>query len=110
MGAQGLYLPKMTGEICILGLLVLGCVHGAPVKKDLKPHSCDDPHAIKTAHVALTKINMDRNDGYIFSLHRLASVLCVYVLLKWMMECKKRERDCQVILTPTPPLPRVLHV
>ncbi|XP_023810150.1 fetuin-B [Oryzias latipes] len=61
-------------KICILGLLVLGCVHGAPVKEDLKPQSCDDPHAVKAAHVALTKINMERNDGYIFSLHRLSNV------------------------------------
>ncbi|KAF6734167.1 Fetuin-B [Oryzias melastigma] len=61
-------------KICILGLLVLGCVYGAPVEEGLKPESCDDPHAVKAAHVALSKINMERNEGYIFSLHRLSNV------------------------------------
>uniref|UniRef100_A0A8P4G3X5 Cystatin fetuin-B-type domain-containing protein n=3 Tax=Dicentrarchus labrax TaxID=13489 RepID=A0A8P4G3X5_DICLA len=58
-------------------LLALGCmhVHGAPVDQaGMEQGSCDDAAAIGAAGLALTKINQDRQDGYIFSLHRLSSV------------------------------------
>ncbi|TMS20857.1 Fetuin-B [Larimichthys crocea] len=57
-------------------LLALGCVHvhGAPVElDDMEQLSCEDGFAKGSANEALTKINQDRKDGYIFSLHRLSS-------------------------------------
>ncbi|KAM9848842.1 fetuin B [Aulostomus maculatus] len=62
----------------LLSLLVaLGCVHvyGAPVEQgDMEPGSCQDPEALGAASLALTKINQDRQEGYVFSLDRLANV------------------------------------
>lgn len=62
----------------VLLLLALGCVnvlHAAPVEKDgLEPGSCEDAFALSAAEQALTKINRDRQEGYIFSLHRLSNV------------------------------------
>ncbi|XP_044055531.1 fetuin-B-like [Siniperca chuatsi] len=58
-------------------LLVLGCVHvhGAPVEQGgLEQGSCEDASAKGAAELALTKINQDRQEGYIFSLHRLSNV------------------------------------
>uniref|UniRef100_UPI0037E779F3 fetuin-B-like n=1 Tax=Semicossyphus pulcher TaxID=241346 RepID=UPI0037E779F3 len=58
-------------------LLALGCVHvyGAPVEPGaLEQGSCEDAQAKFTAELALTKINQDREDGYILSLHRLSNV------------------------------------
>lgn len=58
-------------------LLVLGCVHihSAPVEHgDLEQGSCEDASASAAARLALTKINQDRKEGYIFSLHRLSNV------------------------------------
>uniref|UniRef100_UPI0037E7EC79 fetuin-B-like n=1 Tax=Semicossyphus pulcher TaxID=241346 RepID=UPI0037E7EC79 len=58
-------------------LLALGCVHvyGAPVEQGaLEQGSCEDAQAKFTAELALTKINQDREDGYILSLHRLSNV------------------------------------
>ncbi|KAM4547895.1 fetuin B [Odontesthes bonariensis] len=40
----------------------------------MTPGSCEDPHAVKAAHLALTKINQDRRDGYVFTQHRLSNV------------------------------------
>ncbi|XP_045905628.1 fetuin B [Micropterus dolomieu] len=56
-------------------LLAMGCVHihGAPVNP-LAPGSCEDASAIGAAGLALTKINQDRQEGYIFSLHHLSNV------------------------------------
>ncbi|KAG8003359.1 Fetuin-B [Nibea albiflora] len=55
-------------------LLALGCVHGAPVEQDdMEEVSCEDAFAKSAADEALTKINQDRTDGYVFSLHRLSS-------------------------------------
>lgn len=59
---------------CVLLLLVLGCVYGAPVDQGLESGSCDDPAAVSAAHLALGKINLDRTEGYIFTLHRLSNV------------------------------------
>ena len=64
-------------KIYVLLLLVLGCthIHGAPLGQDaMTPGSCDDPHAVKATHLALTKINQDRQEGYIFTLNRLSNV------------------------------------
>ncbi|CAG5863174.1 unnamed protein product [Menidia menidia] len=61
----------------VLLLLVLGClcVHAAPVEQGkFQPESCDAPPAVSAAHLAITKINQDRQEGYIFSLHRLSNV------------------------------------
>uniref|UniRef100_A0A3Q0RZ04 Fetuin B n=1 Tax=Amphilophus citrinellus TaxID=61819 RepID=A0A3Q0RZ04_AMPCI len=57
-------------------LLALGCVtiNGAPVEHDgIKPGSCEDASTKAAAELALTKINLDRKEGYIFSLHRLSN-------------------------------------
>lgn len=58
-------------------LLVLGCVHvrAAPVEQDSREQgSCEDAMAKGAAELALTKINQDRKEGYIFALHRLSNV------------------------------------
>ncbi|XP_062279776.1 fetuin B [Scomber scombrus] len=58
-------------------LLALGCVHihGAPVEQDgIEQGSCTDAVALGAAGQALTKINGERQEGYIFSLRRLANV------------------------------------
>ncbi|MEQ2162450.1 hypothetical protein GOODEAATRI_019901 [Goodea atripinnis] len=62
-------------KTCVLFLLVLGSVYGAPVEQGgLQPGSCEDASAVNAAHLALSKINLDRSDGYVFSLHRLSNV------------------------------------
>ncbi|MED6281187.1 hypothetical protein CHARACLAT_018599 [Characodon lateralis] len=59
----------------VLFLLVLGSVYGAPVEQGgLQPGSCEDASAVNAAHLALSKINLDRSEGYVFSLHRLSNV------------------------------------
>ncbi|XP_041792083.1 histidine-rich glycoprotein-like [Chelmon rostratus] len=58
-------------------LLALGCVHihGAPVEPaGLEQGSCEDASAKGAAGLALTKINQDRTEGYVFNLHRLSNV------------------------------------
>lgn len=58
-------------------LLVLGCthIHGAPVEvTGLEAGSCEDPQAKGAAQLALSKINHDRKEGYVFGLHRLSNV------------------------------------
>lgn len=58
-------------------LLALACTHvsGAPVEATgVEAGSCEDPQAKAAAQLALTKINQDRKEGYVFSLHRLANV------------------------------------
>lgn len=58
-------------------LLLLGCVHvrAAPVESDGRVEgSCADPVALGAAEQALIKINQDRQEGYVFALHRLANV------------------------------------
>ncbi|KAM9358425.1 fetuin B [Symphorus nematophorus] len=58
-------------------LLLVGCVHihGAPVEQDgLEQGSCEDASAKGAAQQALTKINQDRLEGYVFALHRLSNV------------------------------------
>ncbi|XP_041647619.1 fetuin B [Cheilinus undulatus] len=58
-------------------LLVLGClhVHGAPVVEEaaLAELSCDDAQAKYAAGLALTKINQNRDEGYILRLHRVSN-------------------------------------
>ncbi|XP_039902306.1 fetuin B [Simochromis diagramma] len=57
-------------------LLALGCVtiNGAPVERGgMEPGSCEDASTKAAAELALTKINQDRKEGYIFSLHRLSN-------------------------------------
>ncbi|XP_071369297.1 fetuin B [Centroberyx affinis] len=58
-------------------LLVAGCVcvHAAPVEQGgMEPGSCKDASALGAAGRALTKINQDRQEGYVFQLHRLSNV------------------------------------
>ncbi|XP_040897193.1 fetuin B [Toxotes jaculatrix] len=58
-------------------LLALGCVriHAAPVEQGgLEQGSCKDASALGAAGLALTKINQDRQEGYIFKLHGLSNV------------------------------------
>lgn len=67
----------MKRRVLLSLLLVLGCVHvhGAPVVQDgMEQGSCEDASAIGAAGLALTKINHDRQEGYIFGLHRLSNV------------------------------------
>ena len=57
-------------------LLALGCMHvrGAPVEQGgLEQASCEDASVKGAAGLALTKINKDRQEGYIFALHRLSN-------------------------------------
>ncbi|KAM4740055.1 fetuin B [Anableps anableps] len=62
-------------KTCVLFLLVVGSVYGAPVEQGgIQPGSCEDASAVSAAHLALSKINLDRSEGYIFSLHRLSNV------------------------------------
>lgn len=62
-------------KTCVLFLLVVGSVYSAPVDQGgIQPGSCEDPSAVSAAHLALSKINLNRVDGYIFSLHRLSNV------------------------------------
>ncbi len=68
-----------TMKHCVLLslLLALGFVHvrGAPVEQAaLEQASCEDPFSKAAAGLALTKINKDRREGYIFSLHGLSNV------------------------------------
>lgn len=57
-------------------LLALGCmnIRAAPVNDAMVEGSCEDASAIGAAKEALTKINRDRKEGYIFSLRRLSNV------------------------------------
>uniref|UniRef100_A0A669DJG3 Fetuin B n=1 Tax=Oreochromis niloticus TaxID=8128 RepID=A0A669DJG3_ORENI len=57
-------------------LLALGCltINGAPVEHvGMEPASCENASTKAAAELALTKINQDRKEGYIFSLHRLSN-------------------------------------
>ncbi|XP_057697905.1 fetuin B [Corythoichthys intestinalis] len=57
-------------------LLALGCmlIQSAPVDQDaMAMESCEDALALGAAKEALTKINRDRHEGYILSLHRLSN-------------------------------------
>ncbi|XP_030582393.1 histidine-rich glycoprotein-like [Archocentrus centrarchus] len=65
-------------EVCVLLslLLVLGCVtiNGVPLGlRRIEPGSCEDPSTKAAAELALTKINQDRKEGYIFGLHRISN-------------------------------------
>ncbi|XP_035504515.2 fetuin B [Scophthalmus maximus] len=67
----------MKHRVLLSLLLALGCAHvrGAPVEQaGLEQGSCDDASAKAAAGLALTKINQDRKEGYVFSLHRLSNV------------------------------------
>ncbi|KAM6963131.1 fetuin B [Aplochiton taeniatus] len=60
---------------CVFLLLVSVCVSCAPTEKSgVQPGACQDAVAASAAEQALSKINNDRKDGYIFSLRRLANV------------------------------------
>uniref|UniRef100_A0A3B5L2X5 Cystatin domain-containing protein n=1 Tax=Xiphophorus couchianus TaxID=32473 RepID=A0A3B5L2X5_9TELE len=62
-------------KTCVLFLLVVGSVYSAPVEQGgIQAGSCEDPSVVSAAHLALSKINLDRVDGYVFSLHRLSNV------------------------------------
>ncbi|TRY54497.1 hypothetical protein DNTS_009210 [Danionella cerebrum] len=58
---------------CVLLMMFLLGVHGAPVEV-LAPGSCQDAVTAGAAAEALNKINLDRKEGYIFSLDRLSNV------------------------------------
>uniref|UniRef100_H3C9Q1 Cystatin fetuin-B-type domain-containing protein n=1 Tax=Tetraodon nigroviridis TaxID=99883 RepID=H3C9Q1_TETNG len=58
-------------------LLALGCtyIRSAPVEDTgVEAGSCEDPQAKGAAQLALTKINQDRKEGYVFGLHKLSNV------------------------------------
>ncbi|KAK9974751.1 hypothetical protein ABG768_022828 [Culter alburnus] len=58
---------------CVALMMAFLCVHGAPVDI-LAPGSCQDAVASGAASEAMNKINLDRTEGYIFSLDRLSNV------------------------------------
>ncbi|XP_023144993.2 antihemorrhagic factor cHLP-B-like [Amphiprion ocellaris] len=65
----------MKSWVLLSLLLAVGCVRGAPVDQHgVEQGSCEDASAKGAAELALTKINQDRSEGYIFSLHRLSNV------------------------------------
>ncbi|XP_068446225.1 fetuin-B-like [Clinocottus analis] len=56
-------------------LLALWCVPGAPVAQGgMNEGSCEDASAMAAAGLALSEINLDRTEGYVFALHRLSNV------------------------------------
>ncbi|KAF3690569.1 Fetuin-B 16G2 Fetuin-like protein IRL685 Gugu Precursor [Channa argus] len=66
---------KLCVLLSLLSVLGWTRVHGAPVELGgLEEGSCEDPSALSAAKLALTEINQDRKEGYIFSLHRLSNV------------------------------------
>ncbi|KAJ4922800.1 hypothetical protein JOQ06_021304 [Pogonophryne albipinna] len=53
----------------------VGCVRAAPVETvGIEEGSCEDASAKGAAGLAITKINQDRQEGYIFALHHLSNV------------------------------------
>ncbi|KAK2835128.1 hypothetical protein Q5P01_015612 [Channa striata] len=66
---------KLCVLLSLLSVLGWTRVHGAPVEHEgVVEGSCEDPAALSAAKLALTKINEDRKEGYIFSLQRLSNV------------------------------------
>ncbi|MBN3311289.1 FETUB protein, partial [Amia calva] len=57
----------------LLAQLLCGCVSGSRASP-VHPGSCEDPHALAAADLALGKINTDRSEGFVFSLNRLNNV------------------------------------
>ncbi|XP_068446226.1 fetuin-B-like [Clinocottus analis] len=56
-------------------LLALWCVPGAPVAHGgMKEGSCEDALAMAAAGLALSEINLDRTEGFVFALHHLSNV------------------------------------
>ncbi|KAI7789580.1 fetuin-B [Triplophysa rosa] len=62
-----------TMKQCVILMMVTLCVRGAPVDP-LTPGSCQDAAANGAAAEALNKINLDRTEGYVFSMDRLSNV------------------------------------
>ncbi|KAG9330720.1 hypothetical protein JZ751_015375, partial [Albula glossodonta] len=60
----------MSAFLRLACMCALACVRGAPAVSDA-PDPCVD--AVGAAEKALTKINQDRQQGYIFSLHHLSN-------------------------------------
>ncbi len=58
---------------CVVLMMAFLCVHGAPVDV-LTPGSCQDAVSNGAAAEAMNKINLDRTEGYVFSLDRLSNV------------------------------------
>ncbi|XP_072517229.1 fetuin B [Salminus brasiliensis] len=58
---------------CVLLLLALACAHGAPAGT-APSSSCHDALANAAAVQAMDKINLERSEGYVFSMERLSNV------------------------------------
>ncbi|KAL6469121.1 hypothetical protein MHYP_G00226450 [Metynnis hypsauchen] len=98
-----------TMKQCVLLLLVFACGHGAPAGI-VPSSSCKDVSSKDAAAQAMDKINLERSEGYIFSLERLSNVGLlrhgetgvVYYLTIDVLETdchvlsKKNWRDCKV--------------
>uniref|UniRef100_A0A3Q1EAE6 Fetuin B n=1 Tax=Acanthochromis polyacanthus TaxID=80966 RepID=A0A3Q1EAE6_9TELE len=109
----------MKSWVLLSVLLAVGCVRGAPVDQhSVEQGSCEDASAKGAAELALTKINKDRSEGYIFSLHRLSNVHLakhgetgvVFYLTLDVVETncsvlsKKDSKDCEVRPTESTPV------
>ncbi|XP_051979601.1 antihemorrhagic factor cHLP-B-like [Xyrauchen texanus] len=57
---------------CVVFMMVFLCVHGAPVDT-LTPGSCKDAATNGAATEAMNQINLDRTEGYVYSLVRLSN-------------------------------------
>uniref|UniRef100_A0A8C1TNZ4 Fetuin B n=1 Tax=Cyprinus carpio TaxID=7962 RepID=A0A8C1TNZ4_CYPCA len=62
-----------TMKQCVVLMMAFLSVHGAPVDV-LAPGSCHDAVASCAAAEAMNKINLDRTEGYVFSLDHLSNV------------------------------------
>ncbi|KAG1933746.1 fetuin B [Pimephales promelas] len=94
---------------CVVLMMAFLCVHGAPVDV-LVPGSCQEAVASGAAAEALNKINLDRTEGYVFSLDRLSNVhhvkhgetgIVFYLTLdvletKCHVLSKKNWRNCEI--------------
>jgi len=61
-------------ERCLLLLLACVCSQAAPLPDGVEAGNCQDPFAVSAAGLALTRINQDRQEGFVFGLHRLSNV------------------------------------
>jgi len=103
---------------CMLLLLACVCAHAAPLPDGVAAGDCKDAFALSAANLALGEINKDRQEGFVFALHRLNNVNqmlhgetgVVFYLTLDVMETnchvlsKKAFKDCEVRKTEDIPV------